>query len=113
MGSSASWCRPRTLQTSAVPRADCREVRYLLWARAVLFLLQLPGQPRTMQEYVRVGVQGTAYLGFRSADGLSVEFERWVVECRIASVERSLTRCPPPWRSVRCSVTEVHPCRED
>src|SRR3954464_10407113 len=66
-----------------------------------------------MQEYVRVGVQSTAYLGFRPADGLSVEFERWAMECRIASVERSLTRCPPPWRSVRCSVIEVHPCRED
>src|SRR4051812_43607925 len=35
------------------------------------------------------------------------------MECRIASVERSLTRCPSPWRSVHCSVTEVHPCRED
>src|SRR4051812_36558056 len=73
----------------------------VFFARAVLFLLRLPGHPHTMQEYVRVGVQGPAYLGFRPADGLSVEFERWAVECRIASVERSLTRCPPPWRSVR------------
>lgn len=54
-----------------------------------------------MQEYVRVGVQGPAYLGFRPTDGLSVEFERWAKKCRIASVRHSLTRCTPPWRSVR------------
>src|SRR3954462_4820088 len=59
------------------------------------------GQSRTMQEYVRVGVQGPAYLGFRPADGLFVEFERWATKCQIASVERALTRCPPPRRSVR------------
>src|SRR3954470_14151507 len=39
--------------------------------------------------------------------------EGWATLCRIALVEHSLTRFPPPWRSVRCSVTEVHPCRED
>src|SRR3954466_15836760 len=65
------------------------------------FAFNFTGQPRTVQEYVRVGVQGPSYLGFRPADGLSVEFERWATECRIASVERSLTRFPPPWRSVR------------
>src|ERR1041385_3733834 len=85
----------------------------VFFARAVLFLLRLPGPHPTVQEYVGVGVQGPAYLGFRPADGLFVEFERWAVECRIASVERSLTRFLSPWRSVRCSVTEVHPCRED
>src|SRR3954463_3095982 len=45
-------------------------------ARAVLFLLRLPGHPRTVQEYVRVGVQGPEYLGFRPADGLSVDCRR-------------------------------------
>src|SRR3954471_8448853 len=59
------------------------------------------GQPRTVQEYVRVGVQSPAYLGFRPADGLSVEFEGWATLCRIASVGHSLTRSEPRWRSVR------------
>src|ERR1041385_1105855 len=87
---------------------------YLLARWCLIWIcFNFTGQPRSVQEYVGVGVQGPAYLGFRPADGLSVEFERWAVECRIASVERSLTRCPSPWRSVRCSVTEVHPCRED
>src|SRR3954465_167317 len=36
--------------------------------------------------------QGPEYLGFRPADGLSVEFGRWAMKCWIASVERSLTR---------------------
>src|ERR1044071_4980035 len=75
---------------------------YLLaqWCLIWIFF-NFTGQPRTVQEYVRVGVQGPAYLGFRPADGLSVGFERWATECRIASAERSLTRFPPPWRSVR------------
>src|ERR1041385_5720472 len=59
------------------------------------------GQPRTVQEYVGVRVQSPAYIGYSPADDLSVEFERWAMKCRIASVERSLTRFPPPWRSVR------------
>src|SRR4051812_41140148 len=113
MGSFLSWSRRRTLQTSAVPRADYREGRCLLWLELCFFLLRLPDHPRTVQEYVRVGIQGPVYLGFRPADGLSVEFERWDVECRIASMGHSLTRCTPHWRSVRCSVTEVHPCRKD
>src|SRR3954470_796953 len=66
-----------------------------------------------MQEYVRVGIQGLAYLGFRPEDGLSVEFEGWATLCQIASVGCSLTRCTPPWRSEHCSVTLVHPCREN
>src|SRR3954465_8340894 len=104
MGSPASWSRSRTLQTSAVLRADCREVvlSYLLARWCLIWIcFNFTGQPRTVQEYVRVGVQGPTYLGFRPADGLSVEFERWATKCRIASAERSLTSCPPPWRSVR------------
>src|ERR1041385_7848463 len=104
MGSPASWSRPRTLQTSAVPR-PVPGSGVVLFARAVVsffwICFNFTGQPRTVQEYVRVGVQGPAYLGFRPADDLSVEFERWAMKCRIASVERSLTRFPPPWRSVR------------
>ena len=50
----------------------------------------------------RVRVQNPTYLGFRPADDLSVEFEGWATLCRIALfVERSLTRSPPPGRSVR------------
>src|SRR3954467_4270561 len=64
------------LQTSAVPRADCREVRCLLWLELCCFWLLLPGHPRTVQEYVRVGVQSPAYLGFRPADDLSVDCRR-------------------------------------
>src|ERR1043165_7326108 len=59
------------------------------------------GQPRTMQEYVGVGVQRLAYLGFRPADGLSNVLKEWTSLCRIASVGCSLTRCTPPWRSER------------
>src|ERR1041385_537766 len=40
-------------------------------------------------------------LGFRPADGLSVELEGWTSAYRIASVGNSLTRCTPPWRSER------------
>src|SRR4051812_23914843 len=88
----------------------------VLFARVVMYYLVclcFTGQPRTVQEYVGVGVQSPAYLGFRPADGLSVVLEGWTMLCRIASVGHSLTRCTPPWRSVRCSGTEVHPCRED
>src|SRR3954469_2660324 len=84
--------------------AACAGKWCCLFARAVCLIwicFNFTGQPRTVQEYVRVGVQGPSYLGFRPADDLSVEFERWAMKCRIASVERSLTRFPPPWRSVR------------
>src|SRR3954470_12908486 len=65
------------LQTSAVPRADCREagLSYLL-EQCGLDLIMLRGQSRTVQEYVRVGVQSPAYLGFRPADDLSVDCRR-------------------------------------
>jgi hypothetical protein len=64
-----------------------------------LLALLRPATHRT--EYVGVRVQSLAYLGFRPADGLSAEFERWAMLCRIASVGCSLTRCTPPWRSER------------
>src|SRR4051812_38512334 len=64
---------------------------FLIW-----ICFNFTGQPRTVQEYARVGVQGSAYLGLRPANGLSVEFERWATECRIASVGHFLTRCTPP-----------------
>src|SRR3954467_2024285 len=104
-----------SLQTSTVSRPDCQEV-CVLFARAVCLIwicLHFSGQTRTVQEYVGVGVQSLAYLGFRPADGLSIELERWTALCRIAWVGCSLTRCTPPWRSERCSVTLVLPCMED
>src|ERR1043165_1543758 len=103
MGAPATWSRPRTLQTPAVPRADCREV-CVLFARARLSYLDLlallrPATHRT--EYVGVRVQSPAYSGFRPTEGLSAEFERWAMLCRIASLGCILTRCTPPWRSER------------
>src|SRR3954466_1078266 len=99
----------------SIPRADCREVCVLFACAECLIWISLnfTGQPRTVQEYVGVGVQSLAYLGFRPADGLSVELEGWTTLCRIASVGHSLIRCTPHWRSVRCIATEVHPCREE
>src|SRR3954466_14858088 len=91
------------LQMSAVPRADCREVVLSSLARAVCVVFSIcfcfTGQSRTMQEYVRVRVQSPAYIGYSPADGLSDTFEGWAALCRIALVERSLTRFLPPWRS--------------
>src|SRR4051812_46178143 len=57
------------------------------------------GQPHTMQEYKGQGSKVPLYLGFKPADGLSVELEGWTSAYRIASVGCSLTRCTPPWRS--------------
>src|SRR3954467_9143563 len=75
---------------------------YLLARWCIIWIFfNFTGQPRTVQEYVGVRVQSPAYIGYCPADGLSVWFERWATKCRIASVEHSLTRCPPPWRSVR------------
>src|SRR3954470_20094530 len=103
IGAPATWSHPRTLQTPAVPRADCREV-CVLFARAVLSYLVLLAllRPATHRmEYVGVRVQSLAYLGFRPTNGLSAEFERWAMLCRIASLGCTLTRCTPPWRPER------------
>src|ERR1043165_1410926 len=91
MGAPAIWSRPRTLQTPAVPRADCQEV-CVLFARAVLSYLDFlallrPATYRT--EYVGVRVQSLAYLGFRPTVASLLSFERWAMLCRIASVGRS------------------------
>src|SRR3954471_1395554 len=67
------------LQTSAVPRVDCRE---MVWSSlrlsgvcfAICFCFT--GQSRTVQEYVRVGVQSPAYIGYSPADDLSVDCGR-------------------------------------
>ena len=59
---------------SAVLRPDCRDwTAYSGSGRWVCYI----GHAHTAQEYVGVGVQGPAYLGFRPADGLSVEIEEW------------------------------------
>src|SRR4051812_20325865 len=73
----------------------------LLLQHCVLHLLCFcfTGQPRTVQEYVRVRVQSPTYIGYSLADDLSIEFKGWATLCQIASVGCSLTRCTPPWRS--------------
>ena len=72
----------------------------LLRAR-VVFAYASPASLAPCRSTVGQGSKVPAYLGFRPADDLSVEFERWATACRIASVGHSLTRCAPPWRSVR------------
>src|ERR1043165_8293806 len=62
------------------------------------------GQPRTVQEYKGQGSKVPLYLGFRPADGLSVELEGWTPAYRIDSVGCALTRYMPPWRSERADV---------
>src|SRR3954463_7584369 len=70
------------LQTSTLPRADCRAwTAYSGSGRWVRFTVQ----PRTVQEYKGRGSKVPLCLGFRPADGLSVELEGWTVAYRIAS----------------------------
>ena len=105
------------LQTSAVPRpaSGSGVVVLSLPRRLYLHLLCFcfTGQPHTVQEYVRVRVQSPTYIGYSPANDISDTFEGWATLYRIASVERSLTRCPPPLRSQCCRITLVHPYRED
>src|SRR3954464_8240041 len=54
----------------------------------------------------RTRVQSSFVLRIRPADGLFVELEGWTPAYRIASVECSLTRCTPPWRS-ECAVVII------
>ena len=42
----------------------------------VIFAICFTGQSRTVQEYVRVRVQGPAYIGYSPADDLSVDFRK-------------------------------------
>src|SRR3954470_14938289 len=59
-GSSALWPRSRALQTSALPRADCRAwTTYSGSGKWVCFT----GQPRTAQEYKGQGSKVPLYLG--------------------------------------------------
>src|ERR1043165_6804500 len=88
-----------TYSTEACIRGVC-----VLFACALLSYLDLlallrPATHRT--EYVGVKVQNLAYLGFRPTEGLSAEFERWAMLCRITLVGCILIRCTPPWRSER------------
>src|SRR4051812_43063734 len=99
-----------TCSTAACVREVC-----VLFARAVLSYLVLlallrPATHRT--EYVRVRVQSLPSLGFRPMDGLSAEFERWAMLCRIASMGCTLTRCTPPWRSERVVSHQCTPARK-
>src|SRR3954462_14531528 len=66
------------LQTSAVPRpAPGSGVVFSCSSGVFVFsLICFIDQPRTVQEYVRVRVQSPAYIGYSSADDLSVDFRR-------------------------------------
>src|SRR3954462_9284080 len=102
------------LQTSAVPR-PAPGSRVVLFARAVWFGFDY-ASPASL-----VPCRSTFGLGSKARRTLDLDrrmtslliAEGWATLCRIALVERSLTRFPPPWRSERRSVTLVHPCRED
>src|ERR1044071_8084163 len=90
-------------QTPAVPRADYQDWRTrmsLCWDGRVCFT----GQSRTVQEYNGQGSKVPLYLGFRPADGLSVELEGWTLAYRIDSVGGARARCTPLWRSERVDV---------
>ena len=66
-----------------------------------------------MQEYVRVRVQSPAYIGYSPADDLSVDFRKmgYVVSDSFGGVHPNKVYATLEIRA--CSVTLVHPCRED
>src|SRR3954462_14792416 len=79
MGSPASLSRSRFFRRQQY-RGLHREVVLSSLAAAVC-VLHLPclcfiGQPRTVQEYVRVRVQSPTYIGYSPADDLSVDCRR-------------------------------------
>src|SRR3954463_5699254 len=68
------------LQMSAVPRPAPGSGGVVLFCPGVCicicFGFCFTGQPRTVQEYVRVRVQSPAYIGYSPADDLSVDCQR-------------------------------------
>src|SRR3954467_1889793 len=102
---------------SAVLRADCREVVLSSLARACVlylpFAFSSPASHAPCRSTFGLGSKARhTYDIVRRMTSLLIS-EGWASLYQIASVERSLTRFPPPWRSERCRVTPVHPCRED
>src|SRR4051812_30669144 len=79
VGSPALWSRLRVFRYQHY-RGLRREVVVLSYLPGRLYLHLLwfgfSGQPRTMQEYVRVRVQSPAYIGYSPADDLSVDCRR-------------------------------------
>src|ERR1041384_8645299 len=79
VGSPASKSRPRVFRYE-----QCRGLIAGKWC--CLLLLErvccfaicfcITGQSHTVQEYVRVRVQGPAYIGYSPADDLSVDFRK-------------------------------------
>ena len=63
---------------SAVPRPVPGSGGVVLFAAACVFAVGFcfTGQPRTVQEYVRVRFQSPTYIGYSSADDLSVDCRR-------------------------------------
>src|SRR3954470_22532051 len=68
------------LQMSAVPQPAPGSCGVVLFCPGVCicicFGFCFTGQPRTVQEYVRVRVQSPAYIGYSLADDLSVDFRK-------------------------------------
>src|ERR1043165_603921 len=99
-----------TCSTAACVRGVC-----VLFACARLSYLDLlallrPATHRT--EYVGVRVQNLGDLGFRPTAGLSAEFERWaMLSDSFGGVHPNQVYATLEIRA--CSVTLVHPCRED
>src|SRR3954463_16439577 len=96
--------------------ATCVREVCVLFACAVCLIwicLHFTGQPRTVQEYVGVGVQSLAYLGFRPAGGLSAVLDGWTsfVSDSLGGVLPNQVYATLEIRA--CSFTLVHPCRED
>src|SRR3954467_12686435 len=79
MGAPASWARLRVFRYQQYRglRREVVELSYLP-GRVYLHLLWFcfTGQPRTVQEYVRVRVQSPAYIGYSPTDDLSVHFRK-------------------------------------
>src|SRR3954464_3939151 len=79
VGSPASWSRLRVFRRQQYRglRREVVELSYLP-RRVYLHLLWFcfTGQPRTVQEYVRVRVQSPAYIGYSPADDISVDCRR-------------------------------------
>src|SRR3954466_4881647 len=79
VGSPASSSRSRVFRRQQY-RGLRREVVVLSYLPGRVYLQLLwfcfTGQPRTVQEYVRVRVQSPAYIGYSLADDLSVDCRR-------------------------------------
>ena len=103
---------PSDLSSTAV-RPRCGVSYSPVQCCLIWICLHFTGLPHTVQEYIGVGVQSLAYLGFRPADGLSAMLEGWTsfVSDNLGGVHPNQVYTTLEIRA--CSFTLVHPCRED